>query len=181
MSFPQTADVRRATGPTSPEGKAISSRNSEKHHVFDSAGVKYYESQEAYNRLLHRHTRHFRPQSDQEQTLVCTIVSAAWLLERLDRLEPKLIDAYAQQNGKTADDAFAELFLQPKNSPLLHLYRRRNQAQNQWFRAIKELQRLQKARGKQPQSAPPESPEEFVPTGPNSSDPIPSIAPDNLR
>ena len=69
-------------GPTSPEGKARSARNAEKHGMYSSAVVLSHESQEEFALLQERYYQRFHPASQPEADLVDQMIAATWRLRR---------------------------------------------------------------------------------------------------
>ena len=142
-------NAQLSTGPTSVEGKAISSRNAVKHGIYIEALVMPWESQADFDNLSRDYHGQFEPVNAAEATLVEMLVRNDWLTKRLDRIEIQVVVKLAAESGKSEEDVMVDAFAQSKNHPLHRLYQRRQQSQSLWFRALKELQALQKARGRQ--------------------------------
>jgi len=84
----------KSHGPTSPEGKAISSRNGLKHGFAATVNnVLRVEDKEAFTTHLECLRTSWRPQDYFEQVLVDQLASISWRQARLVGLETALIDA----------------------------------------------------------------------------------------
>ncbi len=99
----------KSTGPATPEGKAIASRNSLKHGLLakevvinDGEGA---ENQEQFNALLLDLKDHFEPQGSLEEILVEKIAASYWRLRRAHRFEVGLI---RKEQDTATDDFYQE-------------------------------------------------------------------------
>jgi hypothetical protein len=75
--------IRTGTGPRSPQGKKISSRNSLRHGIFAKAAVLKWESQTEFNSLLSGLRKDFRPVGALEESLVEKLTVTLWRERRL--------------------------------------------------------------------------------------------------
>jgi hypothetical protein len=89
-------------GPVTADGKAISSRNAEKHGMTGHSVVLRNESREEFDRMLDDYTAEFQPRTRRETDLVKDLVVARWRLNRIHSLETAAIDF-------ATDDQRAEL------------------------------------------------------------------------
>lgn len=81
-----------STGPTTPEGKARSARNAEKHGMYSSAVLLHYESAEAFAALRDSYYAQFSPATPAERDLVDTMIAATWRARRYAALESAALD-----------------------------------------------------------------------------------------
>ena len=84
--------ANKSTGPTSPEGKARSARNSEKHGMYTSAVLLHHESAEEFAAVIHDYYLQFVPATHPETDLVGQMIAATWRLRRLAALEAAALD-----------------------------------------------------------------------------------------
>jgi hypothetical protein len=136
----------KSTGPCSAEGKDVSRFNALKHGIDARSLAIPGEDPDELAALINDYLHQFRPDGPVEQMMVDTLIRADWHLRRYDRIESGLIARMLGDAGPNA--ALADLFgsAAPKSNPLPHLFRRRQAAQRDYFRALKELQRKQKER-----------------------------------
>ena len=89
------ANAQNSTGPATPEGKDKSCRNALKHGLFSSfvdvVGDQYIEE---FAALSQSYIDDLKPEGIEELELVRKIVSLAWRLRRVERLEGEIIIAY---------------------------------------------------------------------------------------
>jgi len=79
-------------GPTSPEGKARSARNAEKHGMYSNAVLLHHECPEAFAAHRDGYYQRFQPASGPETDLVDQMIAASWRLRRIAALETAAID-----------------------------------------------------------------------------------------
>ncbi len=104
VNSPEFASVlgKRATGPTSPEGKSKVSLNALKTGLTGRTVLVPSDDSGAYAQHVANITAEFKPVGPRESALVQSIADAFWRLERIPRLEMSI---YAVGRAK-----FAELF-----------------------------------------------------------------------
>ncbi len=104
VNSPEFASVlgKRATGPTSPEGKAKVSLNALKTGLTGRTVLVPSDDSGAYAQHVANITAEFKPVGPRESALVQSIADTLWRLERIPRLEMSI---YAVGRAK-----FAELF-----------------------------------------------------------------------
>jgi hypothetical protein len=136
----------KSTGPRSAEGKDVSRFNALKHGLDARSLVIPGEDLDELAALINDYLHQFRPNGPVERMMVDTLIRADWHLRRYDRIESGVIARMIGDGDPNA--ALAGLFgtAAPKSNPLPHLFRRRQTAQRDYFRALKELQRMQKER-----------------------------------
>lgn len=132
------ANAQRSTGPITPEGKAIASRNNTRHGLTsctaeaDDFLVLANESQPAYNQDLANFRSEWKPNTATEHDLVNRMVMHQWLRRRALRLQETSFDS------ETGDPADIKKF---------DLYRRYElQHERSFNRALADLQRLRALR-----------------------------------
>ena len=94
----------RATGPRTPQGKAISARNATKHGAYSMAILQLGESQEALDQLRSGLVSALAPEGPLEARLVDRLVAQLWRLERAQCVEQEsLVMALAQARHEASD------------------------------------------------------------------------------
>jgi hypothetical protein len=79
------ANALRSTGPTTPEGKQASSRNSTRHGVLSQTVVLEGESEDRFKDLLADFTTQLKPRSAAEAAILETMAIARWKQMRIRR------------------------------------------------------------------------------------------------
>jgi hypothetical protein len=133
-------NAQHSTGPRSDEGKAVSCFNALKHGLDAKSHIIPGEDAAHFETLAEEYFAQFQPEGPAQEMLVRVIVESDWLSRRYARIEAAVIDKLVA-NTKP-EDLFATL--SSKQNPLIHIFRRRDAANRNWFRALKELQKLQK-------------------------------------
>jgi hypothetical protein len=129
------ANARLSTGPRTPEGKARSSENARKHCLTAAELVIGPEDREEFNALLADFQRDVAPQGAIQQTLFDELVSAAWNLRRIRRMETVLCAGSA-----TYLDLLNDHEIQTK---IDRLARYKSRIERTFHRSLKELKALQ--------------------------------------
>ena len=93
------ANSKKSTGPVSPEGKQISSRNSRRHGLLAATIVLDGECLERFNFLLSNLIDQFQPRNVVESTLVETMAVARWRQMRLWAIEKAGLVHQMSQDG----------------------------------------------------------------------------------
>ena len=145
-------NAQRSTGPTTPQGKARSSRNAFKHGLtaqdFLVGGEEPADYAQFAAALRAEHDR----QSTTEDLLLDQLISAAWRLQRVRYLEHLFYLNGARDSGETggADFIMYKVFQfdTGRASTLDSLARHESRLERSFHRA---LQQLQKARRERPQ------------------------------
>jgi hypothetical protein len=144
----------KSNGPTSPEGKARSARNAEKHGIYSSAVLLHHESKEEFNLLQERYYQRFHPATQPEADLVDQMIAATWRLRRITAVESAAIDHAMESQRATLDATYKVLDPETRTHlafEKLHLdsgamaaYQRFQAAQiRQYDRAFRNLRTLQ--------------------------------------
>jgi hypothetical protein len=81
-----------STGPSSPEGKAGSACNSEKHGMYAHGVLLHHESVADFAALWDDYYRQFSPNNRAESDLVDRMIAATWRLRRLSAFESAALD-----------------------------------------------------------------------------------------
>jgi hypothetical protein len=128
----ENENQNKSTGPRTPEGKAIASRNSLKHGLASSQLIIPGEDPAAFEAMLAGYQDDFQPANSIEADLVYDLAKYRWLTDRALRLQ---------------SEAFAnEAPLIPFNLGILIRYQ--NTHNRAFHTALKALQALQKERKK---------------------------------
>jgi hypothetical protein len=99
----------QSRGPVTPEGKARSSRNGQKHGMYSSAVVLHFESVEAYEALRQTYHSEFSPANQSQADLVDEMVAAKWRLRRLSSMETAALDHAVDAQRAQIDATYADL------------------------------------------------------------------------
>jgi hypothetical protein len=170
-------NAQHSTGPRSDEGKAASRFNALKHGLDAKSHIIPGEDAAHFETLAEEYFAQFQPAGPAEEMLVRVIVESDWFSRRYARIEAAVIDKLLRDTNPA--DLYATL--NAKTNPLHHIFRRRDAAKRDWFRALKELQKLQKDRKAAQAKATKEEAMKngFVPSKPPqpSSEPAPAQVP----
>ncbi|HJT87424.1 MAG TPA: hypothetical protein VJ732_06195 [Bryobacteraceae bacterium] len=150
-------NARSSTGPRSAEGKAVSRFNALKSGIHAQAEVIPGEDPAELEALTADYHRQFQPAAPLEVFLVDALVHADWQLRRLRRVEAQLWQHRIEETQRLG-------FHLSENTPLGQIYqssadfftrlqRRIDAAERSYYRALKELQKLQAAAGPLPEEA----------------------------
>jgi len=160
-------NAQKSTGPKSPEAKAKVSMNSLRHGMRARALVLRSENEGRFHQLCDELEAEWQPQTTTEMALLEKMAVAQWKLVRAERREAMVCEVYTDQK----QEAMLE--------PLAKFQERFDRA---FFRALRELEKLQKIRR---QTAPPPAkevpavatPEPRPPLGPDTPNPPYVISP----
>ena len=94
----QNAD--KSTGPKTPEGKLISSRNATRHGFYASAVLLPEEDRAEYVRLTRGVVGFYSPQSVLEEEQVLIIIHTLWQLRRANMVDTELFQMYQFHDGE---------------------------------------------------------------------------------
>src|SRR5437868_1015 len=81
---------KKSTGPTSPEGKAVSRLNALKSGIYAESAINRHEDPDELDALTAAFLLEFQPVGANQLALVDTLVSAEWTQRRLRRVEAEL-------------------------------------------------------------------------------------------
>jgi len=82
----------KSRGPTTPEGRVISSMNSLKHRLTGKAVLLQNESPDEFTQLLNAYFDYLQPRNQIETDLVADMVAARWRLRRTWRYQTAMLD-----------------------------------------------------------------------------------------
>jgi hypothetical protein len=134
------------TGPTTEEGKAISSRNALQHGATSRAVLLPGEEKERYEALVADTIACTQPEGERELTLAVLVANTLWRHMRLMRIEAEFMAA-ADGDGTRPDLAVANLFGDPEGSRKLRLILRYvANAAREYRAAVADLRRVQQER-----------------------------------
>ena len=105
---------QKSTGPRSPEGKAVVSKNAVKHGLFASENVIKGENREDFDLFRDEMLGKLAPVGPVESMLAERIVSLSWRLIRAGRMQNQAIDVMIERDGPSALDQQLKASL-PKN------------------------------------------------------------------
>ena len=88
------ANAEHSTGPTTPEGKLASSRNSLKHGLASGALIIPGEDRAAFEALLHDLLEDHQPANATESLLITEMAQSWWLAQRAIRLQNECFSEY---------------------------------------------------------------------------------------
>ena len=80
-------NAEKSTGPKTPQGKLIVSKNAVKHGLLSPSGLLLGEDSEAFKQLYDALFLEFAPESAVEVSLVERIIWTIWRLQRVPRIE----------------------------------------------------------------------------------------------
>jgi len=179
-------NAQKSTGPTSPEGKAISSLNALKSGIDAWSHIIPGEDPAELEALTAQFVLHFHPADPIQLSLVDTLIAAEWTQRRLRRIEAQLWNYQVECLDKNFSHAdFIDASIQ-HNSPLGHAYQdaldpfsriqRRIDSTNRMFlRTLKVLQDLQAATAESEEPSPPETPVSISPSSMSTQPLTPTI------
>ena len=134
-------NAQRSTGPTSPDGKAASSKNATRHGLSGAFALLPNEAQDDFDQLAARIRGEFQPEGDKETFLVGQMIQARWRLLRVERFEAAAFEQILTEPGATADpDACIVAAISKSGNPLDKLQRYSAAAERSYYKALRELQ-----------------------------------------
>jgi len=138
---------QRSHGPSSVEGKAVSSRNAMKLGITAQSMIIPGEDPAALEQLAAAYEEHYQPAGPVESALVQTIVRAQWMQLRCDRIEAEFLNSRVAAMEGTAH-ALGAVVAQDseKGNTLQKIFRRRQALQREWYQAVEALRILQNER-----------------------------------
>ncbi len=142
-------NAQRSTGPKTHKGKAIASMNAEKHGILSKETLITGETFHDLNEFAEAIRLNLTPEGEFEALLVDRIISSAWRLRRIIRVEAQILDEkpeYDFDNSKILADSFKN----EDGNRLSILARYETTLEKFLYRALHELQRLQAQRHGRP-------------------------------
>ena len=95
---------KKSTGPRSPEGKAVVSKNAVKHGLFASENVIKGEKKEDFDLFRSEMLSKLAPVGPVESMLSERVISLSWRLSRAGRMQNQAIDVMIQRDGPSPLD-----------------------------------------------------------------------------
>jgi hypothetical protein len=141
------ANAQKSTGPRTTAGKAASRFNALKHGIFAVHQIMFDETPEDLAELSAEYHEHHNPADSDQRFLVDTLVHYEWRIRRIRRVEAALwqtaCNTFIVKNIETTStctsgDAFAT-----DSGTFERLQRVANSCERVYYRAHKELERLQ--------------------------------------
>jgi hypothetical protein len=138
-------NATRSTGPRTVEGKAASRLNALQHGIDARLSVLPGEDPDELEALAAEYRERYQPSTAEQTFLVDTMIQADWNRRRYARIQTELTTRLLNDMDP-ADRSLAALFMpdNPAGRALNRVIRHYEAAQNAWFRAFKELERIQK-------------------------------------
>jgi len=146
-------NAAHSTGPKSPEGKQVSSRNATRHGLAGVFTVLPHENPEDFNNLAARLRDEFQPETDSETFLVDQMIQSRCRLLRIQRLEALAFEQILTEPGSNTDpDARILSAMCAPGNALDKLQRYAAAAERSYYKALREL-RQSRAQNQKSQSA----------------------------
>jgi hypothetical protein len=109
-SLTSALNGRKSKGPVTPEGKARSARNAEKHGIYSHHIALGPEDIAALEKLRHEFRAHFQPKGRNQSRLVDIMAAAVWRRNRLMAIETATFEQIlADPNHKSTGRLLADL------------------------------------------------------------------------
>jgi hypothetical protein len=142
-------NAQHSTGPSSPEGKAASSRNATNHGLCAGFAVLPHEDRQAFEYLHDSYAQTFKPTNEPEFFLVKRMVESRWKMARLQRMEAALFQQMTSQEPNTDPDAVIVAAMLAGNANAYALLQRYTAAaERSYYKAKRELERERAASAK---------------------------------
>jgi hypothetical protein len=141
-------NAQKSTGPRSDEGKAASRFNALKHAASAKSLVIPGEDESTLAELAASYHEQFQPLGPEEALLVEKIVAADWTQRRMHRLEAEVLNTLIARQDESEENPVGAAFVADceGSNALQKIFRRREAAGREWYRALGELRRLQSER-----------------------------------
>jgi hypothetical protein len=135
---------QKSTGPTSSESKAVSRFNALRSGIHAQSQVIPGEDPAELEALAAEYRQQFEPESPLEIFLVDAMIAADWKMRRLRKIEAQLWqrELTGCPQGPTAAADLAEAY--SRNAALTQIQRRIEATERSYYRALKQMQRIQK-------------------------------------
>ncbi|MHB9022831.1 MAG: hypothetical protein ACYC7E_01465, partial [Armatimonadota bacterium] len=161
-------NAQKSTGPRTPEGKARSSMNARKHGFFAREVLLPQENADEFTDFVREMRQDLKPVGALEEVLASQVVAGAWRMKRLAHIESgvfaeflskaerewaRIGTGYQAPNGRALPDVpevvpwgRAFTYFNDSSDILERLTRYQNLVTREFYRPLRELQRLQTAR-----------------------------------
>jgi hypothetical protein len=159
MSTPRQIEANRrnaakSTGPTSVEGKAVSSMNALQSGIHAESVIITGEDPEALAQLTQTFYQDHQPETAIERAMLDNVVRDTWLLIRFFRIDAEIIDYEIEDASYKKQDNQAGRAFMDSSPDQSRLQRRIDATRRSQILAFKEFQRLQADRRAQPAQQP---------------------------
>ena len=135
-------NAQKSTGPTSEEGKHVSSQNALKSGLDAESQFVLGESREEFAQLQSEYFERFQPDTPELRCQVDNLIRNEWLLRRYFRVEAHLWEYHTMLADRSSGVQLGEAF--SKANPIfMRLWRRVSAAEKAQKEAMAELKRLQ--------------------------------------
>ena len=138
------SNAQLSSGPRTEAGKLSSSRNSCRHGLTGTQIVMPGEEAAEYEKLREGMHEAHKPANDPERVLVDQIAASSWRLMRALRVETAFLAKLAEGSDNPDAAIAAAMLDRPKD--LARIARYITAAQNAYYKALRELTKLQKER-----------------------------------
>jgi hypothetical protein len=139
-------NAQHSTGPKTEAGKQSSSRNATRHGLTGSQIVIAGEDPAAYEDLRQGLHESYKPANDPEHLLVEQIAAGFWRLQRAHRIEAAVFNKLVEDSDNP-EAALANAFIE-RPADLARIQRYVTAAHNAYYKALRELEKLQQKRRK---------------------------------
>src|SRR5579884_627205 len=134
--------ANKSTGPLTPEGKIISSKNAIKHGLSSPRPVLPHENQAEFDCLLVDLQNELQPQGPHEFFLVRQMADAQWKLARAQKIETAVFERMLDPHDKTnssPEDQMAAAMTKYGGDALMKIQRYTSALERSYYKAHKEL------------------------------------------
>jgi hypothetical protein len=138
-------NAQKSTGPRTPQGKAVSSRNALKSGLDAESQFVAGEDRTEFAQLQYEYIARFQPLTPEERFQVDTLLRNEWILRRLFRAEAHLWEYHTIRADRSEGVPLGEALV-AGNEVFRRLQRRITLAERSYKDAFAELERLQRAR-----------------------------------
>jgi hypothetical protein len=134
-------NAAQSTGPSTPEGKAASSKNATRHGLSGAFTVLPHEIQDDFDQLATRMRDEFKPEGQNETFLVDQMIHARWKISRIQRFENEAFDQMLSAGDpQLGPDARIVAAIAGSSVSLDKLQRYSAAAERSYYKALRELE-----------------------------------------
>jgi hypothetical protein len=144
--FANRENSKLSTGPSTLEGKAVSSSNAITHGLSAADPVLPHEDRDQFNALLRRYQSDFAPTTAHEEFLIAQMAGARWKLDRAERIENAMFAALESPGDRATTEALmAQAFIEKDTgNGFACLDRYRASLERTYHRCVRELRATRK-------------------------------------
>ena len=157
--------ANKSTGPLTPEGKIISSKNAIKHGLSSPRPVLPHENQAEFDSLLADLQNELQPQGPHEFFLVRQMADAQWKLARAQKIETAVFERMLDPHDKTNSSPemqMAAAMTKYGGDALMKIQRYTSAIERSYYKAHKELLAGRKTNVAKPVSPAQKAPEQHA-------------------